>query len=337
MRRCLFIVLSLLSLKLAAQDTLVFKNDNKMAGEVKSLTNAVLKIETPYSDVDFAVDWLQVKKITTGTMFIIITSNLERATGRLRTDPSNPGDVIIALNEGGTKTVHQTDIVTLKSVSEQAKDRLSLLIDGGYSITKANDVRQLTFRAIGGYDADRYSVDVNYNTLSSSTLDSIKTYRSNYGFQFKYYVRKSTFLFSAFDWLESDEQDLELRTNIILGLGNSLIRNNKMDVSVSIGASLNSEDFQTEGAASRTSSEGYAKLEANLFGYDDLSLYTKLETYPSFTEKGRVRLNYDFNIRYDLPLDLYFSVNYQLNFDNQPQEGFSKSDYVFTTSVGWEF
>ncbi len=337
MKASLFIFLCFISTIAVAQDTLVFRNNDKVLGEVKSLTNAVLQIETPYSDSDFNVDWLQVKKITTTTMFMIITTDGERFTGYLKTDPVNEQNIIITLQEGGTQTLPHLDIVSLQSVNEKFWDRVSLLVDGGYSITKANDVEQLTFNAVAGYSAERFSVNLNYNSLFGSTLDSIKTFRANYGFQFKYYVYKSLFLFAASDWLESDEQDLDLRTNVIAGVGNSLIRNNKMDLAVSLGTSINNERFITEGTADQTSTEGYVKLEANLFGFDDLSLYSKMETYPSFTQKERVRVNLSFNTKYDLPLDLYVALSYTLNYDNQPQPGFAKSDYVFTTSIGWEF
>lgn len=176
MKASLFIFLCFISTIAVAQDTLVFRNNDKVLGEVKSLTNAVLQIETPYSDSDFNVDWLQVKKITTTTMFMIITTDGERFTGYLKTDPVNEQNIIITLQEGGTQTLPHLDIVSLQSVNEKFWDRVSLLVDGGYSITKANDVEQLTFNAVAGYSAERFSVNLNYNSLFGSTLDSIKPF-----------------------------------------------------------------------------------------------------------------------------------------------------------------
>jgi len=50
-----------------------------------------------------------------------------------------------------------------------------------------------------------------------------------------------------------------------------------------------------------------------------------------------VRLNFDFNMKYDLPLDFYLSASTTFNYDNKPQTGAETSDYVVQAGVGWEF
>ena len=73
-----------------------------------------------------------------------------------------------------------------------------------------------------------------------------------------------------------------------------------------------------------------------MFNMGDLSLLTSLYVFPSLTESGRIRSDFKFDLKYDLPLDIYIGVGYTLNYDNQPVEGASESDYVFQTTVGWE-
>ena len=57
----------------------------------------------------------------------------------------------------------------------------------------------------------------------------------------------------------------------------------------------------------------------------------------SISEKGRYRSDINFDMKYDLPFDLYIKMSLTYNYDNQPIEGADKEDYVFTTSFGWEF
>ena len=44
-------------------DTLVLNNGDDIVGEIKDMTNAIVQIETPYSDSDFKIDWDEVREI----------------------------------------------------------------------------------------------------------------------------------------------------------------------------------------------------------------------------------------------------------------------------------
>ena len=101
------------------------------------------------------------------------------------------------------------------------------------------------------------------------------------------------------------------------------------------GASFNNEAYSDE-TATRKSGEGFFGTELNMYDIGDLSLLTNLVVYPSITESKRWRIDYNFDTKYDLPLDFYIKLGFTLNFDNQPVEGASKTDYVFQTSFGWE-
>lgn len=107
-------------------------------------------------------------------------------------------------------------------------------------------------------------------------------------------------------------------------------------VNASAGAAWNNENYTDPAIPSRNSAEGFAGLELNMFNMGDLGMFTSLYIFPSFTENGRVRSDFKFDLTYDLPLDIYFKLGYTLNYDNKPVEGASETDYVFQTTVGWK-
>ena len=55
----------------AQKDSIIFKNNNYIIGEVKSMDRNILKIETDYSDDDFTIEWDGIKEIYTDTYFLI--------------------------------------------------------------------------------------------------------------------------------------------------------------------------------------------------------------------------------------------------------------------------
>jgi hypothetical protein len=74
-----------------------------------------------------------------------------------------------------------------------------------------------------------------------------------------------------------------------------------------------------------------------MFNTGDLSLKTTTTTYPSMTEEGRIRVDFNFDIKYDLPLDFYIKLGTTVNYDNRPVEGAADLDYVIQSGIGWEW
>ena len=48
---------------MAQNDSLIFKNNNVIVGEIKSMERGILTIKTPYSDSDFKIEWENIKEI----------------------------------------------------------------------------------------------------------------------------------------------------------------------------------------------------------------------------------------------------------------------------------
>ena len=82
---------------------------------------------------------------------------------------------------------------------------------------------------------------------------------------------------------------------------------------------------------------GYFGTEVKFFDIKDLDFFTKAIAYPSFTENGRWRLDLNFHVKYDLPLDFYVKLDCTMNYDNQPAEEASEADYVVQLGLGWSW
>jgi len=75
----------------------------------------------------------------------------------------------------------------------------------------------------------------------------------------------------------------------------------------------------------------------NLYDIGDLSLLTKLVVYPSITESGRFRSDFNFDAKYDLPKDFYLKFGLNVNYDNRPVAGATDTDYMLQTGFGWKW
>ena len=334
------IQLSLLALILSIgvsysqNDSIFFKNGDKMIGEVKSLNRGVMTFKTDYSNSNFKIDWEDVDRIFTGSYFLILLSNSETLYGKLESVAKTTVNIIS--EEGNNRSFFLDQIVMLDPIDRKFVDRFSASIDLGFSITKANDLRQFTSRSMIGYKQEKYNAEANFNTLQSiqSNADTVK--RTEGGILFRYLIGKKWFVTISASVLSNTEQKIDWRSNSRLGIGRYLLHTNRSHWGIRIGFNRNLERFSNE-TPDRNSWEGNFGTELDLFNIGDFSLLNNIVAYPSITEKGRWRIDGELDIRYDLPLDFYIKGGVSLNYDSQPAEGAGNVDYVLQTGFGWEW
>ena len=319
----------------AQTDSLILKNGDVIVGEIKSMNKGILQIETDYSDSDFKIEWDQVAEFYSPRIYLLTLSNGTRANEPINSDPNNPEQIIIGA-EGSDRTVDIMDLVYINPLDQTFFSRLSAAVSIGYNFTKANNLNQLSSRISLGYLADYWSLNGSLDIVNSSQDDVEDVNRTDGLVTFRYFLKRDWFLVANADFLSNDEQKLKLRTALSIGAGKYLVHTNSVNVALSAGVVLNNETFTDETIDSRESGEGFLGGSVDLFDIGDLSLFTGVTVYPSFTESGRVRSDFKFDLKYDLPLDFYIQLGYTLNYDNEPVEGAASSDYVFQTTVGWD-
>lgn len=318
----------------AQNDTLIFNNGNTIVGEIKSMEKNVVKVKTPYSDADFAIEWDGIKEVYSDRIYLITLTTGKRYNGSIHSVSDTLVDIT---TKGGMKYRHSIiDIVFLESVDQTFKSRVYASIDFGFSLAKANNLKQLTARSTVGYLAERWAIDGKYNTLHSAQDDVASIRRNDGALDYKYYFSQDWFAFASTTLLTNTELQILLRSTGNLGLGKYLKRNNKMFLFVNLGASYNNERYENPDD-DKNSWEGIISSEINMFNFDNISLNTKLTLLPSLTERGRLRSDFNFDFKYDLPYDLYIKSGFTFNYDNQPVEGASEIDYLVSTGFGWEW
>jgi hypothetical protein len=316
------------------QDSLIFKNNNYVVGEVKSFDKGVLTIETDYSKSDFTVEWSGIQKIYTKTIFMVTLTDGNRVTGTLSSP--TPGRVSIVDNAGVPNEHAIDEIVSMKSVSTQFWDRIHIGLSLGYSLTKAQNLKQFSLRSNVSYATEDWVADASYNNLNSSQDEVEDIQRSDGGLGFNYFLPKDWYIPISATFLSNTEQLLDLRLLGKLGIGKYVIHTNNAYWGFTGGANVNYEDFDDE-TDPRTSWEAFIGTEANLFDVGDLSLMTRAVAYPSLTESDRIRGDFVFDAKYDLPRDFYIQLGLTVNYDNKPVEGAPDTDYVLQTTFGWKW
>lgn len=330
-----FILLFLIAIPSHAQvDTLVMNNGDMLIGEIKELQQGVIKVETDYSDKDFAIEWSKVREIYTTTTFVISLTDGNRINGTIQTDPTDSSRVLI-FERGGMKSARRMDIVFLKGIKETFFGRIDASIGLGVTMTTENKLKQLNTRGNIGYMGRFWGSNASMDVIRSIQQDTIRTRRTEGSLSGRLLLKRSWFLAVSATFLQSDEQRLDLRSTTGLSGGNLIVNTNRIYLAASGGLAWTNEEF-TDTSYVRNSMEGKVGFELNLFDIKDFSLLTNAFAYPSITQKGRIRFDFKIDLKYDLPRDFYIKFGYTHNFDNQPASSASKNFYKFDSTFGWE-
>ncbi len=335
----------------AQNDTLIFNNGDVIVGKLKSMDKGILTIEPPYSDSDFKIEWEKIKVMKATKRYLISLSKGQKINGTFRS--TEDGKIFIDNKKGADITVDPNEIVFIKEVNDSFSSRLSANIDFGFTLTKANNQRQLNGNFRMGYLADKWTINLYLNSLISTQNDIAKIERNDAGLGYSYFLPKDWYLLADLTLLSNTEQSLDLRTTGKIGFGNFVIHNNNSYWANSVGGAYNNETFSpvvnpddgtTSTTPNRNSFEGFISTELNSYDIGDLDLLTNLTVYPTIvrdeaTEPGRIRADFKIQAQYDdmFIKGFYVKVGFILNYDNRPVEAGREVDYIFTTGFGWSW
>lgn len=316
-------------------DTLVLVNNNVIVGEFKKMDKSVITFKTKYSEKDFQIKWHKVLEIHSDRIFIVSLKDGSRLKTPIYSNKNKKGKVILV---SGVNSFEEdiTDIVFLEPIGKNFLSRLTVDIDLGITLTKANNLKQVTSNLSGTYLANKWRGNGYFKTVLSRQDSIADVNRMDGEIGAQYFLPNDWYVSTSAIYLSNDEQKLDLRSTYKGGLGYFLIHSSRMYLGVNGGLAYTSENF-TNDTPHKTSAELYFGIRFNKYDIGDLSLLTSAVVYPSLTESGRYRADFNFDMKYDLPLDFYVKMSLTYNYDNQPIEGASDTDYVFTTSFGWEF
>jgi hypothetical protein len=322
------------SLGLGQRDTLVLSNGNMIIGEVKILDRGILTIETVYSDEDFKIEFSKVHELIIQRKCLMLLTGGRRRYGNIRTIDKRLAE--ITTKDKGVEQVPLNQIFGLKEVYDNFWRRFKGRFDLGYNLTKANNNAQVTGEAVLDYNGQKYLSQASVNILSSTRDDAPETRRIDAKMNVQRIFKNNWFVSGSVSFLRNTEQALDGRTTPSLGVGRLPISTNKLYLAISTGFSLNFENF-VDDSQNKTSAELFVDTSFNMYNFKNIDLITGVRIYPSLTEKKRYRVDYDLTLKYDLPLNLYIKLGFNLNYDNQPAVLGNEFDYIINSGFGWKF
>ncbi len=320
-------------------DRVTFLSGVTLEGEIKQLQRGTLDFDTEEMDV-VGADWDEISALTSPGRFEVTDVEGEVYFGTL-VAPAQPRTLVISEN-GATVTLDYADVVEILSISQGFLARTSGFLDVGTNLARANNLFSILVRGRAAYSGPKWfgSVQAEGYRQSQEATDDLgetfeqETSRSSLALTGKRYFG-GKFAATLAEQIEQNEE-LNLDRRILTALGGEylLIRNQSMELSFGLGAVLNSEQY----AGEERSESGEINVNAGFDAFDigDLNVYTAVNSYTNPSD-GRVRIDIDGRISWEVFSDFFIGLNLIEKFDSQPPASATDRDFQYGFTIGWSW
>jgi hypothetical protein len=321
-------------------DVLIMKNGDRITCEIKKLDREQLMIKPPYTASTIAVDWNEVERIESKQLFQVVLTDGRQLYGSIRQepqpDPSSVEQPFIVEGDDERQIRTHKDVSAITQLGGSFWEQLDFAVDFGYSFLKSNSESQSTLNARVERLSRKNFMKLNTSSYLTRRSDGANNNRHN-GRLTYLRIRSNNWFYGALaDFLQSDQQQLDLRTTVGGIAGHHMIATTSTTWGVFGGVVLNRESFANE-ASGRSNTEVVVGTNASWYQFDSTEIRSQVHVYPSMSEGGRYRVDIDTSAYLDVWGDLYFRLGFFDNFDSRPPIDAPRNDFGVSTTVGWSF
>lgn len=318
-------------------DVLTLRNGDRITCEIKQLTRGKVTAKTDDAGT-LEVKWVAVVGLRSAHFFRVEDRFGRRFYGALVMEE---GGAMRVGSEAGFESVPPFDVVEIREIEQSFWDQQDGSFSFGFSFTKASNVAQLTFDWSNRWRTERNLVDLRATSILTDRGDESQR-AVNQDVSLGY-----TRLLALQRWTgtltgavqRNDELALARRFIGSTATGVAPIKSNLQVLQLNVGLAVNQERA-TGADTTSVSGEGVLSADYSLFKYDSpkSDLKTTFTYFPSLTEAGRYRIDFNAKARHELISDFFIDLSYWTNLDSDAPGGQGrKSDYGIVTSVSYSY
>jgi hypothetical protein len=319
-------------------DVLIMNNGDHITCEIVRVEKGYLFVKLPYGDGTVSLDWSKVVSVESPQQFVFTDQNGRRYSGTLQ-------KLAVKAEQSEEQVPNERAAVAdIKKVVEIQPYNAGFWrnqhgsIDFGLSFAKQSSRTQYSLTANDAYIRQKWSVRGDFaSSLATGGGSDTRNDVIFTGARQLYSPLNVAIGYTEF--LQSNEQNLNLRTTLGGGLGHFFRYTNSTRILALAGLVLDKEQYAATAQAGHNgdSLEAMIGAQANFFRFKKMNLLGTAQLYPSITDAGRVRLDINALSRLRIAHDLDWNTTFYLNYDSRPPLATPQSDYGLSSGFGWSF
>ena len=323
------------SLHAQKTDVIILRNGDHVTGEIKKLERGRLEYSTDDMST-LSIQWEKIVRITSNKFFQVETTSGDKYFGTIE-EPTDSGTMVVQLIE--QYTLPMISVVKINPIKQSFWSGLDGYVDIGLSFKRARKVFDLQTAAEVRFRGRKWGFKVNGSTSFQSQDSVSDIQRNNVSAQLERFMAHKWSIALNNEWSSNTEQSLDLRAQFGLSGIWTTVQTNSSLLRLSGGVNLNREKYTTSDTVT-VSGEAVVGGDFLAFRFDSpkLDANTSLYVFPSVTDLGRVRIQFDTRFSYELLKDFTVALTFYDSFDSRPPTaGVEKNDFGVTFGLGWKF
>ncbi|MCL7971560.1 MAG: DUF481 domain-containing protein [marine benthic group bacterium] len=316
-------------------DIMVLYQGDSITGEVKELNRGKLAYKTDDMGT-LSVEWDKVAHLTSVNYFDVEDRYGTRFFGRLAASEEQ-GQLLVILSD--TVRVRMIDIVAISRIQSSFWSRLDGYVDLGFDFQKANTNKQLNGAAEVKYRGQKWASKLAGSTYFQNQEGADATSRNNLSLDGRRLFGNHWSALVVGTLEQNQQLGLDLRWTIGSGATREFIHTNKMTFLTFATLAYANETYDDEEGSTNTIQLPLgADFAFFLFDSPKTDITSDLTVTPILNDWGRVRIDFNARVAYELISDFTIGFRFFDNFDSRPpSETASKNDYGLTFSLGYKF
>jgi putative salt-induced outer membrane protein YdiY len=322
------------------KDVVIMKNGDHFTGDVKSLQDGVLSVETDYVSGNIGLDWNQVESVESTATYQIVLNDGQRLVGKIeRVSGKKAKGAGFYVRQGGQEIgVAAASVVNIGSEKPTILRQLQGTIDVEYSFTSGNSQSTLDLSTNAKYRATGWEAAASFDSSVNGQSGASKTNRQDVQATFAKFLNRNSYLMGLSDFLHSSQQDLNLRTTLGGGYGRYLIRSTNSYLGWLGGAVYTRESFDTTAdQQSDQNVESVLGIQYHLSRFNFGQLNSQILVFPGLSDAGRVRITTNNSLTIKLINNFHLSFSVWDNFDSRPPVTARRNELGVSSGIGWSF
>jgi hypothetical protein len=317
-------------------DVVVLANGDRITGEVTRLERGRLEFDTDDAGT-LQLEWDKLVNVLAEKRTVeVVTSDGRRFVGALGPAPTRS---IAVVNLQGTMSLAMQDVTLITPIGRSFWTQLDGSIDAGFSYSQSSGIAQLNLNSDTIYRRPAFRGRLAASmTLTQQDDDSDRDDRGSLDLSYLRY-RWQRWFFAAASRFESNQSlGIDLRSQVGGIVGPRLVNSNRAQMTMGAGLAFNDERGVDVEATQNL--EGLLQFQTSFYTYDrpKTNLDLSVQYYPSLSNFGRQRLQFDSAIRREFFKDLFVSLNIYETFDSEPPNPEAeKNDFGVVASIGWSY
>jgi hypothetical protein len=321
-------------------DVIVMKNGDHLTGEIKGLNAGVLYVSMKYILGTSSLQWSEVARLESKQLFLVKTEGGSVYTGTLNT-ASSPSDrpvkIEVRESSGQKVEIDRPRIVAMGVTSTKFFQRFNGSIDSGIIYSKGNESTQYSLGSQVNYPRERWAAAASFNsTLSDSTGAPVST-RNQVDLDAFRLLRSNNWFYEGLGiFLHSSEQGISRQVTAGGAVGRYLKNTNHARISVFAGFAGQNTEYQDD-IFRQNAASGLIAANVQFFRFNKTNANVTTVLLPAISQPGRVKFNMNATYYIKLIRNLSWNVSFYGNWDSQPPDGLSGSDYGSNSGLSWTF